>query len=703
MDYISKFVVKRKKLLVVLFLSLAVAGTFMLFGVSVNYNVVDYLPEDAASTKALSVMNKEFAQAVPNARVMLNDVSVQEALQYKRSLQAIDGVSDVLWLDDVTDINIPLETTDPETVEAYYKDGSALIFLTIREGDEVEITDEIYALIGGDNALSGDAADRATMQSITGNEVIKAVVILVPIIIIILMLSTSSWFEPLLYLCAIGVSILINMGTNLFFGEVSFITNAVSPVLQLAVSLDYAIFLLHSFDELRRQTDDAAEAMRLAMRRAFPAIAAAAATTVLSFFALVFMRFEIGADLGINLVKGILLSFIGVMVFLPSLTLLCYKWIDRTKHRNILSVVKRASKPILLFRIPALLLTAALIVPCFLAQGNNEFTYGFGNLNENGRNGRDTAAIDDKFGLSNTIVLLTPAGDPYREQQLAKECMALPHVNEVISYVETVGADIPDAFPDREVTEQFFSERYSRTILYTDTPSEGDVAFALVEQVTGRAQAIYGDNWYALGQSVNLYDMRDIVIKDNRLVNMLALAAVFIVLLLTFKSLSLPLILLLTIQSAIWINLAIPYFAGNPLSYIGYLVVSTVQLGATVDYAILLSDHYIANRKILPKKEALGRALSETVGSILVSAGILAIAGFTLWLSSSNPIVSAMGLLLGRGTLLSMSMVFCFLPAMLTALDRVIGKTTLGANFHAIKSKISSGRKRAESKRLGAE
>ncbi|MDR2156580.1 MAG: MMPL family transporter [Clostridiales Family XIII bacterium] len=682
MDACSKFIVKHRKLVLLSFLVPAAVGACMLFGVSVNYNITDYLPEDAASTKAMSVMEEEFTQAVPNARIMLNEVSVRDVLAYKQRLNAIDGVSDVLWLDDVTDIAVPLEMIAPGTTEAYYKDESALISLTVKEGEEVAITDAIYEVIGEDNALSGDAVDKAVMQSLAGGETLKAALILVPIIIVILLFSTNSWIEPLLYLAAIGISVLINMGTNIFFGEISFMTNAVGPILQLAVSLDYAIFLLHSFDAERRLTDDPSEAMRRAMRRAFPAVAAAAATTVLSFVALIFMRFRIGSDLGGNLVKGILLSFIGVMVFLPALTLLCHKLIDRTKHRKLPFSAGGAGNRLLRFRIPSLIVIALLIAPCVLAQNNNAFTYGFGDLNEDGRSGRDAVAIDGKFGRSNVIVLLTPKGDLAKERQLAEECRSLPHINEVISYASTVGTSVPSEYPDKSDTDVFFSEHYSRTILYTNTQAEGSEAFALVEQVRGKVRALYGSDWYALGQSVNLYDMKEIITKDNGLVNLLAMAAILLVLLLTFKSLSLPFLLLFTIKAAIWINLSVPYFEGNPLSYLGYLVVSTVQLGATVDYAILLSDHYIANRKTRPKNEALKRALNETCGSILVSAGILSIAGFALWISSSNPIAAAMGLLLGRGTILSMLMVFCFLPALLTICDRVIEKTTLRAGFY---------------------
>ncbi|MDR1953472.1 MAG: MMPL family transporter [Clostridiales Family XIII bacterium] len=678
----EKRIITHKRFILILFGLFAVISACMTLGTSVNYNIIDYLPADAPSTKGLSVMNEEFTQAVPNARVMLNDVSVPEALEYKHRLQEIDGVSDVLWLDDVMDISIPIETADPKVTDSYYKDGDALISLTVRGGDEIEITDEIYALIGEDNALEGDAADKAAIQKLTNNETLKSILILVPIIILILLLSTDSWFEPVLFLGAIGISVLINMGTNLLYGEVSFITNAVSPILQLAVSLDYAIFLLHSFSDMRKKTDDVNEAMRLAMRRAFPAIAASAATTVFGFLALVFMRFEIGSDLGINLVKGVVLSFISVMVFLPALTLCCFKLIDKTKHRRIIPATKSVGKYILRFRIPALILIAALIIPCFLAQNNNAFTYGLSELDPNGRSGQDSIIVNDKFGESNVIVLLTPVGDAYGERQLADTYRAMPHVDEVISYATMVGTVVPDEYPDSADTDRFFSEHYRRMVLYTDIPKEGAEAFSFVEQLQKEAQEVYGDDWHMIGMSANLYDMKDVVTQDNDLVNILAIVAIAFVLLITFRSLSLPVLLVLTIKSAIWINLSVSYFMGNSLAYIGYLIISTVQLGATVDYAILLSDHYMQNRKQWGKKEALKRALNGTAGSIFVSGSILSLAGFALWFASSNPIVSALGLLLGRGAILSMLLVICFLPALLTLFDRVLEKTTLRARFH---------------------
>jgi predicted RND superfamily exporter protein len=687
MKTLSAAIIGHRKAVILVFCILTVLCAILQFGVSVNYSMTDYLPSAAQSTKALSILETEFKDGVPNTRVMLRDVTVMEALDVKAQLKALDGVSDVLWLDDVVDLKKPLETADPDIVESYYKNNNALISLTVRKSDEVAVTNAIYAVIGDGNALSGSAVNMAVAQTLTGSETRTAMFILVPVIILILLLTTRSWLEPVLYLAAIGISVLINMGTNVLFGQISFISNAISPILQLAVSLDYAIFLLHSFEDFRKQTADPEEAMKLAIKRSFSSIAASAATTFFGFLALVFMKFQIGSDLGIVLVKGIVLSFLSVMVFLPALTLACLKLIDKTKHKKLLPPFKTASKVLTKLKIPALLIVALLIIPSYLAQKNNVFSYGTSSLATSSRSGIDTEAIDDEFGRQTVIVLLVPRGDPAREALLGDSLEALDHITGVVSYASMVGVEIPDAFLDTSVSDRFYSDNYSRIIVYTDTADEGDTAFGVVEQVQDLARSYYPDAptgepaVYSTGQSVTLYDMKNVVVADNTVVNLIAIATILLVLLVTFRSASLPLILIITIETAIWINLSAPYFIGSQLVYIGYLVINTVQLGATVDYAILLTNHYIDNRRLQPKKEAALTTLGEVFTPILTSGSILSLAGFALFISSTNQIVSEMGLLLGRGTLLSMAMALCFLPAALTLFDGLIQKTTVNARF----------------------
>ncbi|MGM0904120.1 MAG: efflux RND transporter permease subunit [Bacillota bacterium] len=679
---IAARILKHKKSIVIIFGIIAAIGTIAQFFVSVNYNMVDYLPEDAQSTKAMEIMEQEFDGSVQNTRVMINDVSIQEALIFKEQLASIDGVSDVTWLDDAIDIKTPVEIADQDTVESYYKDNKALFSFTIRDGEEVAITDEIYELIGEENAMSGEALDTATSQKMAGTESMYAAALLVPMIILILVLSTNSWMEPVFFLTAIGVSVLINLGTNIFIGEVSFVTQSVAPILQLAVSLDYAIFLLHSFSDYRKTIEDPEEAMRLAIKKSFPAIAASAATTFFGFIALSFMKFEIGSDLGLNLVKGILLSFISVIVFLPALTLLFYKWIDKTQHKPLIGNFKKIGSRVVKIRFPSLLLVFLLIIPAFLGQGKTDFTYGIGEHPETTRAGQDVAKIEETFGGYTPMVLLVPRGDVVKEEKLVQELEKLDPVTSVLAYTNLVSPVIPPEYLEVSITNQFYSEHYSRIILHTNTGNEGKEAFALVETVENKAHTYYEKDVHVLGESVTLYDIKTTVEKDNVMVNLLTVIAIAIVLLFTFKSISIPVVLLLTIQAAVWINLSVPYFTNSSLVYVGYLIISTVQLAATVDYAILFTEDYKENRKEMSALNAIKKTIDEKIFSIAISASILSSVGFILWITSSNPIVSSIGLLLGRGALLAFILVVCFLPALLLVFDKFIDKTSWKANFY---------------------
>ncbi|MGN7299748.1 efflux RND transporter permease subunit [Ferdinandcohnia sp. SAFN-114] len=661
---------------------LTLLATIVQFGVVVNYNMVDYLPEDAPSVKAMEIMEDEFEGAVPNTRVMIHDVTIQEALGYKEKLSEIDGVSDVTWLDDAIDIKTPIEMADEETVESYYKENNALFSLSIEKGDEVAVTDAIYEVIGEENAMAGEALDTATSQKMAGQESLYAALLLVPIIIIILVLSTNSWVEPVFFLTAIGVSVLINLGTNIFLGEVSFVTQSVAPILQLAVSLDYAIFLLHSFSDYRKTVSDPKEAMQLAMKKSFPAITASASTTFFGFMALSLMNFQIGSDLGINLVKGILLSFISVMVFLPALTLLFFKWIDKTQHKPLIPSFTKIGSMVVKLRIPSLLLVALLIVPAFMAQSETNFIYGLGDQPESTRAGSDKMIIQEEFGAYTPMVLLVPKGDLAKEEAFIQDIEKIDQVSSVLAYVNTVSSAIPPEYLDKSITEQFYSDNYSRIIINTTTKNEGDQAFSLIEHIKQTAEEYYGDEAHSLGESVTLYDIKNTIQKDNALVNLLTVLTIALVLIVTFKSISYPIVLLLTIQTAVWINLSVPYFTDSSLVYVGYLIISTVQLAATVDYAILLTEDYTTNRKQMSALQAIKKTLDEKIFSIGISAAILSSVGFILAFTSSNPIVSSIGLLLGRGALLAFIMVVFFLPALVLVFDKVIEKTTWKANHY---------------------
>lgn len=690
MDGLTRGITRHKKLVIAIFLVATVISAVLILGVSVNYDLTDYLPEDSESTIALDLMYEEFGSGVPNTRVMVRNLTLTGAVEMKEKIAQAPGVTGVMWLDDTQDMSTPIELMDSATVEQYWHDGTALYQVTIEEGRESEAVAALYEMLGSDVAISGNSANTASMQNLVVSEVVGAASILIPIIIIILLLTTTSWISPALFLLTIGVAVLINMGTNVVFGEISFVTQSVSPILQLAVSLDYAIFLLNSFGRHRQEVDSSETAMRLAIKESFSSIAASAATTLFGFMALMFMRFGIGSDLGLNLMKGIVLSYVSVMVFLPALALASVKLLDKTSHRPIIHTGKRLGRALVKVRIPALILVLIAVIPCYLAQTRADFLYGNGTPDTRTDYGRDTVAINEEFGESNALVLLVPRGDPGAEAKMAEELAGIDHVTSVLSYAGTVGA-VPEGFLDESIVSQFYSDGYARIIIYTDTSEEGDEAFAVVEQVRATADKYYSESWLC-GQSANLYDMRDVVTADSTLVNWIAIGFIFLTLLVTFKSATLPFILLFVIEAAIWINLSVPYFADQPLVYIGYLVINTVQLGATIDYAILMTNGYAANRRTMGKREAVVATLNTNFESVLTSGVILTAAGLCLGFVSSLQVVAELGILLARGTVLSMAMVVLALPALLMLFDPLTARLTWKAGF------IDTAKKEAETK-----
>ncbi|MDY3859547.1 MAG: MMPL family transporter [Candidatus Limivicinus sp.] len=673
MEKAARWITGHSTAIVIFFTAAAIVCAALFFGVKVNYDMTAYLPEDAESTVALQLMQTEFDASVPNARVMVPDLSLTEALEMKEKLREVDGVDGVMWLDDAADVKLPLETLDATLVRQYYRDGAALYDVTVAADMELQATDEIYGIIGDEGCISGNAANIAYSRRQVLSEVLGASSVLVPVIILILILTTSSWIAPLLFLLTIGVAVLINMGTNIFFKDISYITQSVSPILQLAVSLDYAIFLLTAFERLRKTEPDVESAMVKAIMQSFVSIAASAATTVFGFLALVFMRFGIGSDLGLNLVKGVTISYISVVVFLPALSLKCVKLLDITGHKRLLPDIKGVGRALVKVRIPALILVLLLVVPCYLAQSRSDFLYGNGDPAPDSRYGRDTVMVNESFGESTALVLLVPRGDPGREAALCSELEGLEHVTTVVSYATTVGSSIPSEFLSDDIVANFYSEHYARIILYTDTGEEGADAFGTVEQARYLASKYY-DESYSCGQSANLYDIMEVITGDTGLVNGLAIGFIFLTLLTSFKSLTLPFILIFVIESAIWINLSTPYFMGTPLVYMGYLVINTVQLGATIDYAILLTDGYTENRGSMGKLRAVINSIDENFISLLTSGLILSLAGLCLQFASSMEIVKELGLLLCRGTLLSMTMVLIALPALLITFDALTAK-----------------------------
>ena len=670
------------KTVVLIFILLATVCALLKPMIGVNYDMNDYLPPDTASTRALDAMDAEYDGGVPNARVMVKNVTIPEALDCKRALEAIDGVTGVTWLDDAANVEQPLETLDQDTVSSYYQDGAALFSVTIAEDKRISAVDAIRALIGDDNAMSGSAVSTAVATTSTVSQIQIISIAAVAFVLFILILTTTSWLEPLVVLGSLGVAILINSGTNLIFGEISFVSNAAGSILQLAVSLDYSIFLLHRFEECRHETDDPREAMVEALCKSTMSILSSGLTTVIGFLALCLMQFQIGPDMGLVLGKGVAVSLITVFIFSPALILLTHNLLEKTRHRSFMPSFKGQGRCVTHLMIPVLLVLLIMIAPAYLGSERNSYYYGSSHIfGANTQLGADIEAIEDVFGKSDTYVLMVPRGNTARERALSDELKELPQVSSILSYVDNAGSVIPTEYVESDTLSKLVSAHYSRLVLSVKADLEGDAAFNLVERVREIAERYYPDQWLLAGEGVSTCDMKTTVTTDMAKVNLIAIAAVFIVLLFSFKSISLPVILVLAIESGIWINTAIPYFTSQSVFYISYLIITSIQLGATVDYAILFTDRYTEFRRSLPKKEAVVQTVSSVTVSILTSGLTLTVVGFLMGYISTHGLLSQMGFFLGRGALLSMLIVLFALPGMLYLLDGLIERTTKGAAF----------------------
>ncbi len=644
--------------------------------VLINYDLKSYLPDDSPSTISNKVMEEEFTRSTPNSRVLVRNVTIPESLEYKSQIEAVSGVDNVQWMDDITNIYQPLEVIPDNVFSNWYKENNALFQVTISEADAGTTIGDIKKIIGEDNEITGEIVDLLSAKENTGSESGKMLFFIVPFVLFILFLTTSSFFEPVLFMIAMVVAIVLNSGTNAFLGEISFITKTTSSILQLAVSMDYSIFLLHRFSEYRQEGEEVKTAMIHAMKKAFSSILASGLTTVMGFGALIVMRFKIGPDLGIVLAKGILFSILSVMILLPVLTVYTYKIIDKTHHKSFVPPFFRFGKLSIKMGIPVMVLVAILIVPAFLAQRNNDFMYGASFVSEG-----DLTDTELLFGKANNLVLLVPKGETGKEEALAQELLNKPYVSNVISYSENVGITVPYEYIPKDTYSALESDQYSRLVMTLSTEQEGNEAFQAVEEIRVMAGTLYGDDYYLTGGTPSIYDMRNTVIQDNKLVAVISIIGIGLTILFTFRSLLIPFILLLTIEASVWINLSVPYFADEKMVYIGFMIISSVQLGATVDYAILFASRYIENRRILRKKKAAIKTISDTTVSILTSASILTAAGFIMGAVSTNGVIGQLGTLIGRGTMLSATMVLFFLPMALVIFDKPIQKTTIGLDF----------------------
>ena len=675
---LARFIIKKQKWIESVFAAGCLFSLIAMLFVNVNYDLTEYLPDTARSHIGLDQMESAFGYP-GTARVMLKDVSLYEAKQYKDRLEAVDGVDQILWCDSTVNIYAGEDFIDMESIEDYYKDGCAVMDVTFDEGDTsaktAQAIEQMQAITGEKGYYVGMAVQTKSLTENVESEMSLILTVAVIMIFAVLCITTNAWSEPFLFLLVMGVAILLNRGTNIFIGTVSFLTDNVAMVLQLATSMDYSIFLLDAFSRERESGLSEEEAMVRAVDDAINSIFASSLTTVVGFLALVSMKFTIGFDMGLVLAKGIVFSLLTVVFFMPAMILKFASMNERTRHRRFLPDFQGLSRRIYKARYASLALMLLLVPPAYVAQGMNTYLYGNSAVgaSEGTKVYADDQVIVNTFGRSNMLLALYPNTSSVREREMTEAIEALPYVKSVTSLAGTLPEGIPEEFLPQSLTGELHTRDWCRMLIYIRTKSESSQAFACTQELEEILTGYYPENSYLVGETPSTRDIRDTITEDNTRVNMLSLLGVFLVVMASFRSLVVPVLVIIPIEAAIFLNMAVPYLAGDTMVYMGYIIVSSIQLGATVDYAILLANNYAACRKKIPdKREACIQALSLSCTSIFTSGTIIVLAGYIIHFISSTAAIGDLGHLIGRGGLYSMVLVLTVLPALLVLFDRIV-------------------------------
>ncbi len=672
------FIIRKSRAIEKVFIVMVLISAVMAPFVEVNYDLTEYLPDSVESRQGLNIMEETFGYP-GTARVMIKDVTLYEAKAYKDRLEKVDGVDRILWLDTGTNVFSGEGFIDYTSIDQYYKDDCAVMDVIFEEGDTSKKTsaaiDDMKEITGEKGCYVGMAVQDKSVAKNVRSEMQMILVIGVFMIFLVLCLTTNSWVEPFLYLTVMGVAVVINKGTNLFLGEISFLTNSVSAVLQLAVSMDYSIFLIHAFTRYKKAGMGQTEALRAAIDEALNSIFASSLTTIVGFIVLVFMRFSIGYDMGIVLAKGIVCSLLTVVLFMPAMIIRLAGWMERTAHRPFLPEFDRLSRGIYRVRYLVLAVVAVLVLPAYTAQGMNSYMYGNDAVGagEGTEVYADEQEIDRIFGRSNMMMALVPSGDNVREREFSQELSDLPYTKTVMSLSQTLPEGVPESFLPESVTGLLHDESgWSRILIYVRSKGESEAAFRYADEISAIMKEYYPGESYLVGATPSTQDIKATITEDYSRVNTLSLIGVFVVVMFSFKSILIPIIAMIPIEVAIFINMAVPYIAGETMIFMGYIIVSSIQLGATVDYAILTTNNYIACRKTMEKEAAAVETLKRSIPSILTSGSILTIVGYILYHISSIAAIGDMGHLIGRGAILSMLLVCTFMPALLVLGDRIL-------------------------------
>ncbi len=680
----GKAVVKHRIFILILTAALLVPSVFGMIGTRVNYDMLTYLPEDIDTVIGQNELLKDFNKGAFTF-LIFEDMPNKDVAALKQQVEQVEHVDTVLWYDSLADLSVPMELLPEKVYKAFNSDHSTMMAVFFDSGTSEDVTmdavKQIRSICGKQCFVSGMTALVVDLKDLCEQEEPIYVALAVALACVAMLLFLDGWLIPFVFLASIGAMILLNMGTNFFLGEISYITKALSAVLQLAVTMDYSIFLWHSYNEQLPLCESKEDAMATAIHATLTSVIGSSVTTISGFIALCFMSFTLGRDLGIVMAKGVLLGVLGCVTVLPSMILVLDKPLQKTKHRSIIPDMRGFSKKLVKIFPVFLVIFALLIAPAYYGyeKANDEVYYNMGQcLPEDMNYVIANSKLQEDFDIASTHMVLVDAGlSPKSVKSMINEMEQVDGVKYVLGLESVVGSRVPQEILPDSIKSILESDRWELLLINSEYAPASD---AVNEQLSSLSAILksYDSTGMLIGEAPCLKDMIETTDHDFAVVTAVSMLAIFVIILLVEKSLTLPVILIAVIELGIFINLGLPHYLGQSMAFITPICISTIQLGATVDYAILMTTRYKAERiGGSGKKDAVWTALYTSIPSIFVSGMGMFAATFGVALYSDIEIVSSMCMLMARGAVISMLLVVFVLPAMFMLLDTVICKTTL--------------------------
>ena len=683
MHKVAKAICKHRKLILIIALLLLIPSIIGMKATRINYDILVYLPEDIETIKGENILSEDFDMGGFSV-VLLEDMSTKDIIKLEEKIRKIDNVEKVASIADVLGSNIPVEMLPDDIKDKAYKDNETLMLVTFKEQISSDATmnsvEELRKITDEHCKISGMTATVLDTRNLSDSEVVIYVIIAVILCLIVLELALDSYVAPVLLLLNIGIAILYNMGTNIFMGQISYITKAISAVLQLGVTMDFAIFLYHSYMQEKEKIKDNNEAMANAISKTFVSVIGSSLTTIAGFLALCSMNLTLGKDIGIVMAKGVLLGVISVVTVLPAMILELNNLIKKTKHKEILPKFTKV-KNFVMKHYKAIAIAFLIILPvAFYGYQNTKIYY---NLDKSLPTTLDSVVanteLKDKFNMTSMELLLVNKDMPdYEVNKMVEEIEKVEGIEWTLDYSKIGSMGVPKEALPEDIVSIFQSDKYQMILINSKYEMATDELNAQVETINQIIKK-YDENAILAGEGPLMKDLVEISNHDFNSVNTVSIAIIFVIMIVVLKSISLPVILIAVIEFAIFINMGIPYYTNTILPFIASIVIGTIQLGATIDYAILITTKYITARKEgKDKKEAVGEALGTSIGSIVVSGLCFFGATFGVGAYSKIEMIGSLCTLMSRGAIVSMVCVIAVLPSFLMIFDKLICKTTIG-------------------------